>query len=192
MKLVLASTSKYRLAQLKNAGITAIATDPLFDEEKYKKDFSDPKEMTLFLAREKALSLKPLFSNDFIIGADQTALFEGEVIGKPGTTEKAVQQLMKFQGKTHDLITSVVAVLPTGEILEHTEVIKLTMRELTENRALKYVKCDHPIWCAGSYKLESAGISLFTKIDGEDQSAIQGMPMLWLSDQLNQFNLLPF
>lgn len=155
------------------------------DEDSFKDKISDPKELTETLAKEKAKSVLKTHPDTLVIGGDQVSLFKNEILGKPGTPEKAVEQLLKLQGETHELMMSTCILYEDKEVL-WTEITSLTMRSLSEKECLSYVQKDNPIHCAGSYKMECLGISLFEKIKGDDQSAIVGLPLIRLTTELRK------
>lgn len=184
-KIILASTSKYRLAQLKQLGVAFEAKAPLFDESKAKKSFhGNPRELALFLARGKAQSL--LADGLCVIGADQLVNFGSQILGKPGSREASLAQLEQMQGKIHELVTATV-LLSAQKSLEILEITRMHMRPLAKKEIETYVDLDQPLDCAGSYKIEKAGVSLFDRIEGEDWTAIQGLPLLKLGKALRDF-----
>jgi septum formation protein len=183
-RLVLASTSKYRSALLSRLGLRFEAMAPLCDEEALKRAGEDPSAQAQRLASAKARSLASAVPDAFILGGDQLVDFEGEVLGKPHTVENAVAQLLRMQGKTHRLLTAFALVCPGDELVTHLDVHALTLRALRKDEAERYVALDGPLDCAGSYKIEAAGIALCERIQGEDFSAITGLPLMALSREL--------
>jgi septum formation protein len=179
--LVLASTSPYRRALLERLGIPFRCRAPLCDESTLQRERSglDPKELGEALAMAKASSLLEVESESTIIGCDQLVSFEGRVFGKPGTPERAVEQLASMSGRTHELITAMV-VIHRGQAARHNDVTRLRMRALDREALERYVEADRPFDCAGSYKLESRGIALFDRIESDDHSAITGLPLIAL------------
>jgi septum formation protein len=131
------------------------------------------------LALTKALSLADEEPDAAIIGCDQLVSFEGNVFGKPGTPDRAVAQLAAMAGHRHELITALV-VVQDSDILQHTDITRLWMRPLSHEAIERYVAADQPLDCAGSYKLESRGITLFERIESEDHTAITGLPLIAL------------
>jgi septum formation protein len=182
-QLILASTSKYRQELLKRLPLEFTAQAPVADEDSYKDKGLGPRKLAETLATLKATSLKG--PNKVVIGSDQVAHFEGRILSKPGNREKAIEQITLMAGKTHELITSVCVCDGDDEIL-FTDVTSLTMRALSQHEIERYVDFDQPFDCAGSYKIEKAGITLMSKIHSEDFSAIQGLPLLKLSQVLRQ------
>lgn len=181
-KLILASTSIYRQELLKQLCVPFEAKKPLFDEEQYKIQNLAPKELAETLATLKAESLKD--TNCVIIGGDQLVHLEGQIIGKPHTHENAVATLEKMSGKLHELITS-VCVIDRDQKWLHTDITKIKLKPLTSEQIRRYVDLDKPFDCAGSYKIEKHGISLVDQIICDDFTAIQGLPLIALSNILH-------
>lgn len=189
MQLILASTSPYRRALLENFGLDFKCVSPKIDEEALKA--AGPEnlvELTRFLAGRKASSLVPDFPDAIIIGSDQIAESAGERLDKPGTTVKAIEQLEKLQGKTHRLITSLAVISPAKTIVT-TEVTTIQMRSLSKEMIAAYVAKDNPIDCAGSYKIERAGLALVERMETSDPSAIQGLPLTHLTRSLESLGI---
>ncbi len=182
MDLILASTSPYRRALIERLGLPFRCVAPLVDEDALKVTFGDrqPQELAERLALAKAQSVADLEPGATVIGGDQLVVFEGRVLGKPGTFERAVAQLQELSGRTHELITALV-VIHDGTIYAHTDLTKMTLRRLTPDQTSRYVRADQPIDCAGSYKLEARGITLFERIESHDHSAIIGVPLIALT-----------
>ena len=188
MRLLLASGSPYRRQLMTQLQLPYEWVNPRFDEEPLKAWGLSASDLVERLALEKAKSVLEAHSDKAIIGSDQVVTIGGEILGKPGTPEAAVEQLLKLNGKTHELLTSVV-VLAEGEVWQHTESTRMTMDKLSEESLKRYVSKDKPLDCAGSYKIESLGISLFVRVEGSDPSAIQGLPMMALSARLRELGL---
>lgn len=181
--LVLASTSPYRRELLQRLGIPFRALAPTCDEEKLKDPALTPRALAEHLAEAKARSLAGAHPDATIIGSDQVAALQHEnrwlLLGKPGTPERAVEQLAQLAGRTHLLITA-MTVLHRGRVHRHTDQTRLSMRPLDRAQLERYVATDQPVDCAGAYKLERHGISLFDRIASDDHSAITGLPLLAL------------
>lgn len=174
--IVLASTSPYRRALMEQAGYPFRARSPGVDEDALKALGLSPHELAERLAIAKADALRDAEPGAILIGCDQVAAIDGEVLDKPGTADRAAAQLRKLSGRTHHLITA-LAVRHGDELRTHTDVTALTMRELTDDEIAAYLDADHPFDCAGSYKYEGAGAGLFSEVITEDPSAIVGLPM---------------
>ena len=182
-KLILASASPYRKELLERLGLPFEAQASQVDEDVYKEKISDPKELTETLALAKANSVFEKNSKALVIGGDQISLFEGNILGKPHTVEGAFKQLKALKGKTHQLVTATCLKGPALELV-WTEVMTMTMRELSDDEIHRYIEADKPLDCAGSYKIEGLGISLFEKISGDDHTSIVGLPLISLSYHL--------
>lgn len=185
MELILASTSPYRAALLARLGLPFRAVAPRVVEDDWKARGLAPDELARALAAAKALSLAEEFPGAAILGGDQLAAVDGEILGKPGGVERARDQLAHLSGRTHELVTA-IAVWADGNIHEHIDIARLTMRDLSSAEIARYVEADNPIDCAGSYKLESLGIALFERIEAADHSAITGLPLMALSAMLRR------
>jgi septum formation protein len=178
--LVLASTSAYRRTLLARLGVPFRHRAPLADEDDLKRLPLPPRALAARLARAKAESLAGVEPGAVVIGGDQLVVFEGRVFGKPGGPEEAVGQLLAMAGRAHDLITA-VAVRHPGGLVEHTDVTTLWMRPLSRAEVERYVEADRPFDCAGSYKLEERGITLFERIESADHTAVTGLPLITLT-----------
>lgn len=176
--LVLASTSKYRQAQLQRLGLTFSAFAPPYDESPVAG--LDARQLIAHHAVHKALATRAAHPDKtaWILAADQGVVLDGvELLGKPHTAENAVAQLLHLAGKTHELRTHVVLDIP-GRQLAETSVAQVRVRPLTRAEAEAYVARDQPLDCAGSYKIECAGPWLFEAIDTDDPTAIEGLPLI--------------
>ena len=189
-QLILASTSIYRAQLIEKLGIPFKAIKPSFDEEAAKLEALQkrlkPVEVAETLSRGKTLSLSlSLNPQTALVGGDQLVHFEGEIIGKSKNFETAFAQLKKMRGKTHELITSVTLHSQT-ETRHVNHITVLKMKNLSDVEIENYLLRDQPYDCAGSYKIENLGITLFSDIQCSDFSAIQGIPLIWLSNQLKE------
>lgn len=184
--LILASQSPYRRAQLTQFGVSFRAETPRVDEEELKaRGPKDLSELTRFLATEKAKSLSQDFPDAVILGSDQVADLEGRRLDKPGSRDGAIAQLKMMSGRTHRLITS-LALLYKGNLLMFTDITSIELKVLSEAQIAAYVDQDRPFDCAGSYKIEKAGLALVKSLQSSDPSAIQGLPLLSLARGLDE------
>ena len=181
--IILASTSPYRRELLTRLRIPFTQRDPTCDESAYRH--MAPVEMARALAEAKARVAARPAEYALIIGSDQVLALGDRILGKPGNTTQAIEQLMALQGRTHALITA-VALLESPQNICHVavDVHTMTMHPWTREQLVRYVALDNPEDCAGAYKLESRGIALFSHIDAEpgaaDDTAIVGLPLLKL------------
>lgn len=182
-KIILASSSPYRKQLLQRLGISFDCIDSNLDESILKAKINDPKQLTVELSCAKAANISLKGPEYLIIGSDQIAHKDGQILGKAGSSEAARKQLEMLQGSWHELITS-YAILHKNEFISKTVMTKLKMRKLTSAQIKYYLRNDNPIDCAGSYKLELMGISLFEKINTPDHTAIIGLPLIELGNDL--------
>lgn len=183
MALILASTSPYRREQLARLRIPFTCESPGVDEDACKALGLAPRELAERLAVAKAEAVAARFPEATIIGGDQLVSFDGDVLGKPGSRDRAIEQLARLAGRSHELITA-LAIRHAGTTLVHVDVTRLHVRDLDREAIARYVDADQPFDCAGSYKLESLGIVLFKAIESADQTAITGLPLIALTSML--------
>jgi septum formation protein len=187
-QLILASTSIYRSDLMKKTGLSFLSKSPLINEDILKSKLLSANKSAIQIAEalSQAKAQSVLEENSVIISGDQLVLHKNRILGKPGTKLKAIQQLNDLQDDFHELITAVTIRSP-DKIFHLNHVTKLFMRKLSATEIENYVDLDMPTDCAGSYKIEEHGLCLFSKIECDDFSAIQGLPMIWISTQLKGF-----
>jgi len=186
--LILASASRYRRDLLARLGLPFRCVDPGVDEDAFKRRIADPAVLALRLAVAKAEAASAAFPESVVIGSDQLATIDCEVLGKPGTAEKALVQLERLAGRTHELVTAVCILRNArGARRVHVDHTRLTMRTLNRDELARYVALDAPTDCAGSYKIEAGGIALFERVETEDFTAITGLPLIAVTRMLNDF-----
>jgi len=188
MQLVLASTSRYRRALLERLGIPFLVADPGLSEERLAGE--TPENMARRLAEAKARAVASKFRDALIIGSDQVAVTNGEVIGKPGTRENAARQLRAMSGQEAVFHTA-VCVLNSARGSSRVRIVpyRVTFRELDDGAIERYLAREQPFDCAGSAKVEGLGIALIAKMEGEDPSALIGLPLIALVDLLGEHGL---
>lgn len=185
--LILASTSRYRQAQLGRLGVAFTSIAPPYVEAPVPG--LNPRQLIAYHAVQKAAAVRRMegAQNAWILAADQGVVVdqpEGAILlGKPGTAQAAVEQLLQLAGKIHELRTHVVLDLGVQQ-LRHTSVAHLYMRPLTRAEAEAYVARDKPLDCAGSYRIEAAGPWLFESIQSDDPTAIEGLPLITVANLL--------
>lgn len=181
--IVLASSSPYRRDLLDRFLDTYEAVDPEIDETNV--DEMSPKKLARHLARKKAEAVAINSRNALVIGADQVAVLDGKVLGKPGTHARAVEQLLAASGKTVKFLTAVCILDPVGRArYEHTDCTVVQFRHFDRRLADAYLRHDEPYDCAGSFKLEGAGFVLFESVQTDDPTGLIGLPMIWVADRL--------
>jgi septum formation protein len=187
--IVLASASPYRRGLLDRFLDDYQAVSPDIDESNV--DQLKPKALARQLARKKAETVSRTARNSLIIGADQLAVLDGEVLGKPGDHQKAVEQLMAASGHTVTFRTAVCILDPVGRTrYEHVDKTTVRFRQFDRRLAETYLRHDEPYDCAGSFKIEGAGFVLFKSVTTDDPTALIGLPMIWVSDVLLELGYL--
>jgi septum formation protein len=184
-RLVLASTSRHRRAQLDALGIEYVAAAPSYEEDHTRA--LSPDDMAIAFARGKAESLARTHPDALIVGADQTVATEAgnDPLVKPETPERAVEQLLALAGRTHRLCSAIALHDAARGTTTHRLVVHhMTMRALTRELAEAYVARDRPLDCVGSYRIEALGALLFTEMRGDDHTAIVGLPIAAMSSLL--------
>jgi len=190
MQLVLASTSPHRRALLQQLGVPFVAVDPMLDEEPYKRTGVSPEELVVALAEAKANAVRSRFPQALIVGSDQCAELDGRILGKPGSLEATVDQLVSLSGRTHRLLTGLCVLnAGAGSSRTHLDIHCMTMRRLGRHQLERYASADRPFDCAGGYRIESRGVALFEAVDGQDQTAVVGLPLMQLAILLAQEGL---
>ena len=190
-EIILASSSQTRKDLMNRLGLTYRCISPDIDESPRGETHAD--DLAKRLASEKAQVIAKEHPNAIVIGSDQVAWREHapqEFIGKPLTVEKAIQQLKANSGQNVYFSTALsVQHLASGfeqTLVEHYHV---KFRELTLVEIHRYIEVDQPLHCAGSFKCESLGISLFEQMIGQDQTTLMGMPMIQLCGMLRKLGI---
>jgi septum formation protein len=188
MQLILASTSSYRRALLERLGLPFSIADPGVAEEHLPGEA--PESMARRLAEAKSLAVAGRFRDALIIGCDQVAVGNGEVLGKPGTRENAVRQLRALSGCEAVFYTA-VCVHNTSDGSSRVRLVpsRVAFRELDDGAIDRYLAREQPYDCAGSAKAEGLGIALIAKMEGEDPNALVGLPLIALVDLLREQGL---
>jgi septum formation protein len=175
--LILGSTSRYRRELLARLRVPFDVVSPDVDETPLTGE--SPQVLATRLALAKAQAVAALHPHAVVIGSDQVADLNGEPLGKPGTHERAVQQLQRMRGQTVVFQTA-VSVVCQASGFEQTELarIKVRCRDLSDADSEAYLRVVEPSDCAGSAKSEGLGIALLDAIDNDDPTALIGLPMI--------------
>lgn len=185
LRLVLASTSAYRRELLERLGLPFTVAAPHVDETPLPGEL--PVDLVSRLARAKAEAVAARQMASLVIGSDQLAVCGDEVLGKPGSGERAVAQLQRLSGRHVTFYTAVhVRNSATGAHDGHLDVTRVQFRTLSDDEIERYVARDKPYHCAGGFKVESLGISLFKRVESQDPTALIGLPLIWLADALRR------
>lgn len=190
-ELILASSSQTRKDLMDRLRLNYRCISPDIDESAMGELHAD--DLAKRLAFQKARVIAEQNPNAIVIGSDQVAWREHapyDFIGKPLSVENAIQQLQENSGKIVFFSTALsVQHLRSGferTLVEHYQV---KFRQLTLAEIERYIEIDQPLHCAGSFKCESLGISLFEKMVGDDQTTLMGLPMIQLCKILRQFGI---
>lgn len=181
--LVLASTSLARRALLDRLCVRYEVAAPPVDEQAIGG--ASAAETARLRAIAKAESIARSRPGALVIGADQVVELEGAILGKPGSADGARAQLRRLAGRVHHLFTAVALVGPSASE-SAIATTRMSMRALDDAEIGRYVAADAPVSCAGSYKVESLGITLFERIEGADWTAIVGLPLLVVCSMLRR------
>jgi septum formation protein len=181
--LILASTSPYRRELLARLGLPFEVADPQTDETPLPGE--SPEALALRLSERKARAVASNFPGALIIGSDQVATVDGKIYGKPGTHERAVEQLRELSGKTVNFFTGLCLLNTRTGSAEVCGVSTLvSFRELNTQEIESYLKREPAYNCAGSAKSEGLGIALLRSMQGDDPNALVGLPLIALCNLL--------
>ncbi|WP_241626282.1 Maf family protein [Rosenbergiella epipactidis] len=188
--LVLASSSPFRQAVLDKLGLPFFCAAPDIDESAIPNESIE--EQVLRLAREKASALIDPYPDSIIIGCDQLGSLAERVLGKPHTPEQAFTQLRASSGKCVTFHTG-LAVYDgeNNQWHQRLDTYQVFFRELTDDEIWGYIHKEQPLQCAGSFKSEGLGITLFEKMAGDDPNTLVGLPLIALSAILRKIGINP-
>ncbi|MCZ2720233.1 Maf family protein [Marinomonas sp. 15G1-11] len=191
LPLILASSSPYRKQLLERLHLNFHCLSPEIDETPLANETAN--NLVSRLAYQKATAVKNTLSdNAIIIASDQVALLEDTILGKPHTVENAINQLLSFSGKKVTFLTSLCILNSDTEQQENTiEVYQVYFRNLTRKEIEHYIKLESPLDCAGSFKCEGLGVTLFHKMEGDDPTSLVGLPLIALSRLLRRQKVNP-
>jgi MAF protein len=186
MNITLASSSAYRQSILAKLNIPFDSLSPDIDESAIKNEHVS--QQVERLAQAKAQAVSQHRPNNYVIGSDQLAYFDGQTLGKPGNFVNAKQQLSLLAGNRVQFYTG-LSVSYQQQTVSLVEVTEVAFRPLTESQITQYLKLDQPYDCAGSFKSEGLGIALFDRINGRDPNSLIGLPLIGLVDLFAQLNI---
>ena len=185
LRLVLASTSTYRRQLLERLGIPFTVAASNVDEEPLPGELAV--DLVQRLARAKAEAVAARHTNSLVIGSDQLALCGRDVLGKPGSGERAIAQLKSLSNQRVVFHTAVHVINTAATTnLGHVDLTTVHFRQLNEDEIKRYVARDKPYDCAGGFKVESLGVALFNRIESQDPTALIGLPLIWLTGALRK------
>jgi len=189
-RLVLASTSPFRKEILAKLGLAFETAAPDIDESPIEKE--TPEQLVVRLAEQKARAVSDNFPEHLIIGSDQVAVIDEKILGKPHTHERAVEQLSNASGKTVRFYTGLCLYNSKTNTTQSEAVpFDVVFRKLTSSQIENYLLAEKPYNCAGSFKSEALGITLFEKLQGDDPNTLIGLPLIRLVAMLEKEGLYP-
>lgn len=181
--LILASTSPYRRELLARLGLPFSVANPQTDESPLPGEA--PEALALRLSEAKARAVARAYPEALIIGSDQVATVDNRIYGKPGTHERAVEQLQALSGKTVNFFTGLCLYNSrTGQADVRGIATLVTFRQLSDGEIESYLRREPAYNCAGSAKSEGLGIALLHSMRGDDPNALVGLPLIALCDML--------
>ena len=186
--LLLASGSAYRRELLARLRLPFDYAAPDVDES--ARPGEDGAALIRRLAQAKAQALASRYPGHLIIGSDQVAVLDGQLIGKPGSFERAREQLRAASGRSVSFLTGLcLHNARSGRSQVDCVPFTVHFRELDDARIERYLRAEQPYDCAGSFKCEALGISLFRRTEGDDITSLVGLPLIRLVDMLAAENV---
>ena len=183
LPLLLASSSVYRRDLLSRLRLPFTCSSPDIDES--HRPGESALELVQRLSLEKAQALAASHPAHLIIGSDQVAVLNGQIIGKPHTFDKARQQLLNASGASVSFLTGLTLLnSQTGHYQTDCVPFTVHMRHLNTEQIERYLHAEEPYDCAGSFKAEGLGVSLFQRTEGDDATSLVGLPLIRLVDML--------
>ena len=183
--LVLGSTSPFRKALLDKLGIPFITDTPNTDET--RRPGETPDRLVRRLAEDKARDVASRFPDALVIGSDQVACVGDEILGKPGNRENAIAQLSAASGKAVTFYTGLCLYNAANDQIQvAVEPFVVHFRVLGSAQIERYIDREQPFNCAGSFKSEGFGITLFAALEGRDPNALVGLPLIRLVEMLDR------
>jgi septum formation protein len=187
-RLILASTSRYRRDLLSRLGLPFDVVAPRTDEAAIPGEA--PARMAERLAEAKARSIDA--QRAVVIGSDQVASLDGQLLRKPGTHDVALRQLEACQGKAVLFHTGALVLdTATGRSWSHVDQTEVRFARLDRPSLERYLAIEQPYDCVGSFKAEALGVALFERIDSHDPTALIGLPLIWLAAALRSAGVDP-
>ncbi len=186
--LVLGSTSPFRKSILEKLNLPFKCAKPNIDETALANE--TPQALVERLAIEKAKAVANEFPDALIIGSDQVAVCDGEILGKPHNFNNAIKQLQKFSNKAVTFYTGLCVLnSATNDTQAVVEPFSVHFNDLSQSDIESYLHAEQPYNCAGSFKSEGLGICLFKKLEGDDPNTLIGLPLIKLVGLLKQHGL---
>ncbi|MEZ5585173.1 MAG: nucleoside triphosphate pyrophosphatase [Candidatus Competibacteraceae bacterium] len=182
-RLILASTSPFRKDLLSRLGLPFETRAPDIDESRLPGE--DAVALVARLAEGKARAVARHESGALVIGSDQVAVLDADILGKPGTHDRAVAQLARAAGNTVTFQTGLCLLDSDSDRMQiDTVPFQVVFRPLQSHQIEAYLRREQPYQCAGSFKSEGLGIALFERLIGDDPNSLIGLPLIRLVKML--------
>jgi septum formation protein len=182
--LRLASTSRYRRELLQRLRLPFDTAAP--DTDETPQPGESPAALAIRLAEAKARAVLDTGTDAWVLGSDQVAALDTQVLGKPGGPDQALAQLLAMSGRRVEFHTAVSLVHADGTHLQALDTTVVRMRQLDRAAVLRYLAAEQPYDCAGSFKAEGLGIALFDSIESQDPTGLIGLPLIATARLLRQ------
>lgn len=191
-QIILASTSPFRAQLLKQTGLQFSSEAPEVDETPFADETPEALVERLAIAKAQAIARQYTGEDYAVIGSDQVCVVRGEILSKPGDHTNAVRQLTAAAGQTVTFYTGLAVVAAaTGKITSSVELFEVVFRDLTAAEIENYLQREQPYQCAGSFKSEALGITLFSALRGDDPNTLIGLPLIRLLAMLREQGINP-
>lgn len=188
--LLLASTSPWRRMLLEKLTLPFECAAPEVDETPQPGESA--RQLVVRLTQAKAQALASRFPQHLIIGSDQVCVLDGEITGKPHTEENAHRQLRKASGTIVTFYTGLALYnSANGHLQTECEPFDVHFRHLSDQEIEAYIRKENPLQCAGSFKSEGLGITLFERLEGRDPNSLVGLPLIALCQMLRREGFNP-
>ena len=182
--ILLATESRYKIALFKRLQVSFTAQAANIDETAQTNESA--RHLAERLAHQKVAHFAAQFHDHVVIGTDQSAAVDGEILRKPGSLEDAIEQLKSLSGQRITFFTCGAFSAPGFGIHAHCDSVHAQLRPLTEAEIVRYVHADQPTDTVGSFKVEQLGISLFQSIESRDPTALEGLGLIQIAHWLRE------
>ena len=182
-RLYLASTSRYRATQLERLGLPFSIEAPEVNEATVAGEA--PRDRARRLAAAKAAAVSSRHPQDWVLGSDQVAVCAGRIHDKPGSAHHCQVQLRASSGQAVEFHTAVALMCgQPSAVHEHVDYTIVRFRQITDHEIARYVERERPFDCAGGFRCEGLGVTLFEAVETLDPTALVGLPLIWVAQAL--------
>ncbi|REG85791.1 Maf family protein [Marinomonas pollencensis] len=191
-KLILGSSSPYRRSLLERLNLTFECHSPDIDETQHKYETAAQLVKSLSISKAQKVKADRQAPNELIIASDQVAVLDQEILGKPHTKEKAIEQLSRFSERKVTFLTGLCVLDSSNNEYQYAlSEYQVFFRQLAQSEIERYIYLESPLNCAGSFKCEGLGVTLFSKMEGDDPNSLIGLPLINLCNMLRQYGVNP-